>query len=102
MPTKLEESFQKAVLKQIALAEKHNVPADAKFIANIQKFGAVESIRRYLSRGQALPGFTALCKAGQPAASIEAAVVDAKFAALFTDDEVNACFDALVEAGLYL
>ena len=52
-----------------------------------------------LKRHRLSPWFEALAKKGQLAASPEALTVQSKYGELFTDDEVNACFEALLEAG---
>ncbi|MDL2215658.1 hypothetical protein LJB77_01075 [Ruminococcaceae bacterium OttesenSCG-928-N02] len=97
----LEQTFQEAVLAKVANAATLGVKPGPAFFTNVQKFGALAMCQRAIARGQTLPMFDALCKAGHPAATLEEIVVQRKFAPLFTDEEVNACFDALVDAGLY-
>lgn len=66
--------------------------------SQVEKFGPVRAIQGYLRS----PVDLLLVKdAGKIKHSIEALVVDPKYGELFSDDEVNECFAALLAVGYY-
>lgn len=67
----------------------------------IEKNGALRYLQQLLRRGQESPGFSQLSKCGKLALSAEAVVVRPEFGPLFTDDEVNVCFERLCENGYF-
>ena len=70
-------------------------------LSHISKYGGVPTAKRYFGRSRASDGFDALVRAGRAELSMEALAVSAKFNALFTDEEVNTCFELLCGAGYY-
>ena len=55
--------------------------------------------RRSLSGGKVSDGFWELAQMGRLDLSLEALAVDARFTALFTDDQANTALNRLLEAG---
>lgn len=58
-------------------------------------------MRAMLARGQQTRQFALLKGAGRLDLSPEALVVQGRFGALFTDEEVDACLQILLDAGMY-
>ena len=54
-----------------------------------------------IQRGQEIPLSRELTAAGQTGLRLEALAVESRFAELFTDEEINACLERLIEAGYY-
>ena len=66
-----------------------------------KKDGGVRVMQNLIRRQQVSDVFDGLEKAGQLALSPEAAVTQSAYGALFTDDEVNWCFQQLCDAGYF-
>ena len=96
----LAEQFEQTVLEQMAKAETLGV-AHKRLEKNIAQYGAVATAQRLLKRGELSDGYEALVALGKIELSLEAVVAMGKFSELFSDDEVNACFDVLCADGFY-
>lgn len=98
----LAQQFQESLLATCQQAQVQ-VPRCqlTRLMQTIQQRGGVETVQELCRRGQYSDGFTALEQAGRLDLSLEAVVIQEKFGQLFTDDQVNACYDALVEGGYY-
>lgn len=99
--TALEKQFSEALIKNSEQAEKIGGCKMTRFIQTIEKFGGVKTAKEIIRKGRVSDGFEALQKAGQLKYTMEAMVVDAKYAELFSDDEVNSCYEILCEYGYY-
>lgn len=73
-----------------------------KFQKTVNQYGGVETAKEYLRKNRLSDGFDQLSNLGRLELSMEAQVVRGKFAALFTDEEVNGCFERLCAAGYYV
>ena len=100
--TKLEAAFTAALLETCRKAELTTGLRDPRFVGEIEQRGGAEAMHGLLKRHRLSPWFEALAKKGQLAASPEALTVQSKYGELFTDDEVNECFSALLEEGWML
>ena len=98
----LEEKFALALQEQLAQAQQVPGCAQPKLQHDVQKYGAVATAKEYARKQRLSDGFEALAQAGQLALSMEALVVAEQFGTLFSDEEVNHCFQALCGAGYYL
>ena len=96
----LETAFDEALKKSLDAAEACGV-LQKRLRADAERFGAAACARTLLRRGRRSEGFDALADTGRLDLSLEALVVSGKYGALFTDEEVNACFAALCAAGYY-
>ena len=67
----------------------------------MNKFGGLKTAQETLRKGRLSDEFEVLEKSGLIHLSMEALVVDSRFAPLFTDDEVNQCYEVLCEYGYY-
>ena len=99
MNDKLSAAFTAALLETCRKAELTTGLRDVRFMGEIEQRGGVEAMRGLLKRHRVSPWFEALAKKDQLSASPEALVTQSKYGELFTDDEVNECFSALLEAG---
>ncbi len=97
----LSEQFQQTLLSTCQQAEAEVGVKLTRLIQNITKRGGVETVQELSRRGHLSDGFDALEKAGRLDLSLEAVVIVEKFGQLFTDDEVNACYAALLDGGYY-
>ena len=70
-------------------------------LQKIEKYGGVSVARDYIRKNRLSDGFTVLEQEGKLALSMEALVTASSYGTLFTDEEVNACFQALCEANYY-
>lgn len=96
---KLSAAFTAALLETCRKAELATGVRDVRFMTEIEQRGGVEAMRGLLKRRRVSPWFDALAKKGQLSLSPEALATQSKYGELFTDDEVNECFSALLEAG---
>lgn len=96
-----ETALQNALLANMKRAETILQTNFSREIGLIEKNGALRFLQQLLLRKQESPGFLALVKCGKLELSAEAVVVRPEFGALFTDDEVNFCFDRLCSNGYY-
>lgn len=101
MADTLEMSFEKALKQNIEKANAVCGRQPERFLAQAEKSGAVNAVHQLVRRGQLSETFGPLADCGHLEFSIEAAVIDSRFGALFSDDEVNACFDLLCEYGYF-
>ena len=78
---------------------KFSVCIDAVFAGDFAC--GVPAAKRYIGTNRASEGFDALARVNRLDLSLEALAISAKFNALFTDEEVNACFALLCGADYY-
>lgn len=94
------DEFTRDLLNQIAQAETLGVRM-ARLKKDAETYGGVKTARELLRKNRLSDGFDQLEQLGKLALSLEALVVKGKYGALFTDDEVNRCFDRLCIGGYY-
>ena len=78
----------------------HGAPTK-RLLQTLQEHGGVETARELAKRRRLSDSFAALKSCGHLELSLEALMVKGKYAELFTDEEVNGCLDALLEAGYF-
>lgn len=101
MAASLEEKFTAELPAVCNRAQESTGVRDVRFLREIEQRGGVQALAGRLRRGQVSPWFDALAEAGRAGESPEALAVQSRFGSLFTDAEVNVCFDALCGAGWY-
>ncbi len=74
----------------------------ARFRQAVTKYGGVETVKEYLRKNRYAGGFDELAAKKRLDLSMEALAAKGKYGALFTDEEVNRCFDRLCGAGYYI
>ena len=99
--TTLEKKFQEELIKNCELAQEKCGCRLVRFIQNVERFGAVKTAQEILRKGRLSDGFEKLQEAGLLELTMEALMIDKKYAELFTDDEVNSCYEILCEYGYY-
>lgn len=97
----LEVQFTQELIDKSEKAKKECKYNPTRFLQMLAKDGGVKTAKLLIARDQISDGFVTLQMCGRMDLSMEASVVDKKYADLFTDDEVNACFMRLCECGFY-
>lgn len=97
----LEQTFQKEALEQAQKAMlAHGCPTK-RLYQTLETRGGVETARELAKKHRVSDGFEALRQCGHLELSLEALMVKGKYGTLFTDDEINWCFEVLVDAGYF-
>lgn len=99
--TALEKKFEEELIKNCEAAQKECDYNPTRFLQNIAKFGGVKTAKEILRKGRVSDGFEKLQQAGLIKLTMEAMIINSKYAELFTDDEVNSCYELLCEHGYY-
>lgn len=99
--TKLETEFTLALMESIREAEALTGVAEPRLLRAAEEQGGPAAVKQMLSRGQMTRQFQPLQKLRRLDKSPEALVIQGKYASLFTDEEVNQCLSALLEAGMF-
>lgn len=99
--TALEKKLQAEVLKNCELAEKQCGCQMTRFIQTIERFGIVKTAQEILRKRRTSDCFNKLAEAERLELTMEATIVKAEYAELFTDDQVNDCYELLCEHGYY-
>lgn len=97
----LEKRFQEELIKACEIARKEYGYNATRFLNTISKFGGVKTAKEIIRKNNISDSFDKLQKAGRIDLTMEAIITKPKYAELFTDDEVNSCFDLLCEYGYY-
>lgn len=97
----LEHTFTTALLEQLSKAAAVCGVEETRLRQQAEALGGVKAVQQMLARRQETRQFVPLKNMKRLDLSVEALVVKGKYASLFTDEEVNACLDALLEGGLY-
>lgn len=98
---KLEKKLQDEVIKNCEIAEKEYGCKMTRFLETINRFGIVRTAQEILRKGRTSDCFNKLVEEGRIELTMEATIVKAQYSELFTDEEVNACYDLLCEKGYY-
>lgn len=99
--TILEKQFEEELIKKCEIAQKQCGYKPTRFLQTIAKFGGVKTAKEILRKGRVSDGFEILQQAGLIKLTMEATIIDKKYGELFTDDEVNSCYELLCEYGYY-
>ncbi|NFO11210.1 hypothetical protein FDB29_08880 [Clostridium botulinum] len=97
----LEKKLQEEVIKKCEIAEKEHDCKMTRFLETIERFGIVRTAKEILRKGRTSDCFTKLAEEGCINLTMEATIVEPKYAKLFTDEEVNSCYELLCENGYY-
>jgi len=73
----------------------------AYFLQMVEEAGGLEAARKLLSAGSVSSGFSALWEKGRLDLSVEAVVLQDRFAGLFTEEELDIARDRLAEYGYH-
>lgn len=97
----LEKKLQQEVIKNCELAEKEYGCKMTKFLQTIERFGIVKTAQEILRKGRTSDCFNKLAEVGRLDLTMEAVIVKGEYAELFTDEQVNDCYELLCEKGYY-
>ena len=97
----LEKKLQQEVIKNCEIAEKEYGCKMTRFLQTIERFGIVRTAQEILKKGRTSDCFNKLVEAGRLDLTMEAAIVKGEYAELFTDEQVNDCYELLCEQGYY-
>ena len=97
----LEKKLQDEVIKNCEIAQKEYNCKMTRLLETINRFGIVRTAQEIIRKGRTSDCFSKLAEAGRVDLTMEAALVKPKYSELFTDEEVNACYDLLCENGYY-
>ena len=99
--TKLETGFTAQLIAQLKTAAEVTGVEETRLLQQAEKLGGAQAVKELLRRGQMTRQFEPLKKAGRLDLTTEALVIQGKYAPLFTDEEVNTCLSAILEAGMF-
>lgn len=97
----LEKKLQQEVIKNCELAEKEYGCKMTKFLQTVERFGIVKTAQEILRKGRTSDGFNKLVEAGRLDLTMEATIVKSEYSELFTDEQINSCYELLCENGYY-
>ncbi|MBB6625509.1 hypothetical protein [Clostridium gasigenes] len=97
----LEQKLQQEVIGSCEIAEKEYGCNMTRFLETINRFGIVRTAQEIFRKGRTSDCFNKLVEARVLELTMEATIVKAQYAELFTDEEVNYCYDLLCEKGYY-
>ena len=97
----LSQAFQKEAIANAQSAMLAHGAPTKRLMHTLETRGGVETAKDHASRHRLSDGFDFLAGCGHLELSLEALMTRGKYASLFTDEEVNHCLDALLEAGYY-
>lgn len=97
----LEKRFDEELIKTCEIAQKEYGYNPTRFLQLVSRFGGVKTAKEIIRKNNISDGFDKLQKANRIDLTMEAIIVKKEYAELFTDDEVNSCFDLLCEYGYY-
>lgn len=93
----LEDQFTKELIKNYEIIEKETGIKSPRLNQVISKFGGVKTAKELLRKNRISDEFEKIQAAGYVKLTLEALVIDCRYAELFTDEEVNSCYDLLCE-----
>lgn len=97
----LEQQFEQDLIRT---AEQHQLVCGwnpTRFLQQVHQYGGLSVVKRMLSQGKHSESLERLAEHGRLELALETLVVQQKYASLFTDEEVNTCFDSLCQYGYY-
>lgn len=98
---KTEAQFQKVLLEKCHEAEEKYGVKCTRLINNIEKYGAVKTVKETIRKKNVSDSYDGLEEKGRLDLTAESMVVDGRFAALFSDEEANFCFEVLCTSGYF-
>ncbi|MGL4338425.1 MAG: hypothetical protein ACRCST_16190 [Turicibacter sp.] len=98
---KLEKKLQQEVIKNCMVAENECGCKMTRFLETIERFGIVKTAHEIFKKGRTSDCFNKLAEANRLELTMEATVVKGEYAELFTDEQVNDCYELLCEKGFY-
>lgn len=97
----LEKQFEEELIKKCEEAQRECGYKPTRFLETVASFGGVKTAKEMIRKGRVSDGFDKLQQAGLIYLTMEAVVIKPEYEALFTDDEVNSCYELLCDHGYY-
>ncbi|BEH90260.1 MAG: hypothetical protein HFE54_06475 [Turicibacter sp.] len=97
----LEQKLQQEVIKNCQHIETVYGCKMTRLVQTIERFGIVKTAREIFRKRRTSDNFNRLVELGQTKLTMEAVIVKGEYAQLFTDEEVNLCYELLCENGYY-
>lgn len=97
----IENTFTTALMAQLSKAQEVTGVEEVRLRQQAEKLGGVKAVQQMLARRQETRQFQPLQKMKRLDLSVEALVIQGKFGGLFSDEEVNACLQVLLEGGMF-
>ncbi|MGN2339478.1 hypothetical protein ACTFIN_15350 [Clostridium cagae] len=97
----LEKELQQKVIKNCEIAENECGCKMTRFLGIIERFGIVRTAQEIFRKGRTSDCFNKLVEEGRIELTMEATIAEPQYAKLFTDEEVNNCYELLCEKGYY-
>lgn len=97
----LEKQFEEELIKNYERSKKECGCQPTRLLQTVEKFGGVKTVKEILRKGRLSDGFDQIQAAGHLELTMEALVCQTKYGELFTDDEVNSCYELLCDYGYY-
>lgn len=97
----MEDKFTRELLERLGQAEKETGIPEPRLAEQVRTQGGVKAVGEYLRRGRLTRQFSALKEQGKLELTPESLVIQGKYGALFSDEQVNICLDRLLEAGFF-
>ena len=98
---KLQKYFKNGEGAKRVAELKKGLVMEKKLKANISQYGAAATMENLIKRRQVSEGYDCLEKLGRLDLSAEAVTVKSIYGELFSDEEVNVCFDLLCASKFY-
>ena len=98
----LESSFHAAMLDIYRRALSEANYKASYFLQMVETYGGLSAARKLLATTRPSEGFTALWERGRLDLTVEATVLDPRFASLFSDDELDAARERLKQYGCHV
>lgn len=99
--TTLEKQFSEAYIKNCEKAQQQCSCRLVRMMQQTQKYGGVKMAQELIKKGKLSDEFDKLKEEGLLHLTLEALVIQPEYADLFSDDEVNSCYEYLCECGYY-
>lgn len=96
-----EQKFQQELTDKSLTAKKECGYNPTRFIQMLALRGGVQTAKDLISKGTISDGFTTLQMAGRLDLTMEASVVAAEYSELFSDNEVNYCYQLLCDCNYF-
>lgn len=97
----IENTFTAELLWALTEAQKLTGVEETRLRQQAEKFGGSKAVTQMIDRRQQTRQFQPLKKMNRLDLTVEALVIQGKYGDLFSDEQVNACLQVLLENGMF-
>lgn len=97
-----EQDFTKKAIENAQIAMLAHGAATKRLLRDLETYGGVRLLQDLCRKHRLSDGFDELAACGHTELTLEALAVQSRFGALFTDEEVNRCCEALCQTDHFL